>query len=340
MQWTVVPPIDTMEAKTKTSLPPGPGWAYEPKWDGFRCVAYGGDLRLDSRAKKPLLRYFPELIPVLEQLPPDAVVDGEVIIVTDDGLDFVALQQRIHPAESRINKLSVETPAQLVAFDLIAIDGIDMRERPFSERRERLEALLSTLGTGWSLTPSTTDFDTGLAWFDEFEAAGCDGIVAKELDAVYQGGKRAMVKVKHRRSVDVVVGGYRIHKDGDKIGSLLLGLYNDAEELHFIGHCSGFSNHDRTEMLARFEELRSEESFGSERMPGSESRWSSGKDMSWVPVQPGVVVEISYDQLTGTAFRHATRFERWRPDKTPEMCTMDQLERPTGPGIETVLASP
>ncbi|NOX22030.1 MAG: ATP-dependent DNA ligase [Actinobacteria bacterium] len=340
MQWSVVPPIDTMEAKTKTSLPLGPGWAYEPKWDGFRCVAYGGDLRLDSRAKKPLLRYFPELVAVLEQLPSDAVVDGEVVIITDDHLDFVALQQRIHPAESRINKLSAETPAQLVAFDLIALDGVDMRERPFSERRVRLERLLSTLGEGWNLTPSTTDFDTGLKWFDEFEAAGCDGIVAKELDAAYQGGKRAMVKVKHRRSVDVVVGGYRIHKDGDKVGSLLLGLYNNADELHFIGHCSGFSNHDRTEMLARFEELRSEESFGSERMPGAESRWSGGKDMSWVPVRPGVVVEISYDQLTGNAFRHATRFERWRPDKTPEMCTMDQLERPTGPGIETVIGSP
>lgn len=337
MTWNVVPPIDTMEAKTKTSLPSGPGWVYEPKWDGFRCVAYGGDLRLDSRAKKPLLRYFPELVPALEQLPADAVVDGEVIIVTDGHLDFPALQQRIHPAESRINRLAAETPAQLVVFDLIAIDGEDMRPRPFSERRARLEELFATLGEGWSLTPSTDDLATGERWFHEFEAAGCDGIVCKESAAAYQGGKRAMVKVKHRRSVDVVVGGYRVHKDGDKIGSLLLGLYNDAGELHFIGHCSGFSNTDRTEMLARFEALRADESFGSDRMPGAQSRWSSGKDMSWVPVQPGVVVEISYDQLTGNSFRHATRFERWRPDKTPDMCTMEQLERPTGPDIESVL---
>jgi ATP-dependent DNA ligase len=189
----------------------------------------------------------------------------------------------------------------------------------------------------WRLTPSTTDVDVGKQWFDEFEAAGCDGIVVKQLDGVYIEGKREMIKIKHRRSIDCVVGGYRVHKDGDKIGSLLLGLYAPGGSLAFIGHCSGFTNHDRIELLGRFEALRDDASFGDDvRSPGGESRWSAGKDLSWVPVRPGVVVEISYDQLTGDRFRHATRFERWRPDKDPSDCTFEQLDRPKGPGFDEI----
>lgn len=333
-------PIVPMEAKVRTTWP-SDGWAFEPKWDGFRAVvANDGESRIDSRKQKPLLRYFPELLPVVASLPAGCVVDGEVLVVEHDRLAFDMLQARIHPAASRIEKLSGEIPATLIAFDLLADRGEDVRSAPFSERRERLAALMTVLDPTWRLTPSTTDPERGLAWFDEFEAAGCDGIVAKQLDGVYVEGKREMVKIKHRRSVECVVGGYRVHKDGDKIGSLLLGLYAPSGSLAFIGHCSGFTNHDRVELLAKFESLRDEASFGDDvRSPGGESRWSAGKDLSWVPVEPGVVIEISYDQLTGDRFRHATRFERWRPDKDPSDCTFDQLERPEGPGFGAVVDS-
>lgn len=331
-------PIVPMEAKVRTAWPVD-GWAYEPKWDGFRAVTSNdGGPRIDSRKQKTLLRYFPELVPVAESLPSGCVVDGEVLVVKRDRLAFDMLQARIHPAASRIEKLSNEIPAILVAFDLLADRGEDLRSTHFAERRERLEALMVDVDSRWRLTPSTSNIEEGKQWFDEFEAAGCDGIVAKQLDGVYVEGKREMVKIKHRRSADCVVGGYRVHKDGDKIGSLLLGLYAPNGSLAFIGHCSGFTNHDRIEMLARFEALRDSASFGDDvRSPGGESRWSAGKDLSWVPVKPGVVVEISYDQLTGDRFRHATRFERWRPDKDPSDCTFDQLERPEGPGFDTII---
>lgn len=337
-KWPFRPPIETMEARVRPDIPRG-AFAYEPKWDGFRAVSWSGAPRLDSRNQKPLLRYFPELIPALIALPAGTVVDGEVVVVRGDRLDFDALQNRIHPADSRVEMLASATPASLVAFDLLAHDGKDLRKAPFSERRERLEKVAAGLPEPWNLTPSTTDVEVAERWFHEFEAAGCDGLVVKHLDGQYVGGKRDMVKVKHRRTVDCVVGGYRVHKDGDKIGSILLGLY-DGDELAFIGHCSGFSDHDRSEMLRRFEEIRSEDSFGEEvRRPGAESRWSAGKDLSWVPVVPGVVVEVSYDQLTGGRFRHATRFERWRPDKDASACTIDQLERPRGPGFADVVGS-
>ena len=331
-----------MEARTseRWPKPKGSGWAYEPKWDGFRSVTWSGsDPRIDSRNKRPLLRYFPELRPAIDQLPPDTVVDGEIVVVVNDVTSFDSIQLRLHPAESRINKLSAEIPAQLVAFDLLAVEGRDLRSLPFAQRREELEHLFASLAEPWNLTPSTRDEEVAKRWFDEFEPAGCDGIIAKELDLGYIHGKRAMIKIKHRRTVDCVVGGYREHKDGGKIGSLLLGLYNEEGELHFIGHCSGFADHDRVAILEQFERLRSAESFGSEaRMPGGDSRWSAGKDLSWVPVQPGVVVEVSYDQLEGRRFRHATRFHRWRPDKDAESCTMEQLELPEGPGFSDVVA--
>jgi len=329
-----------MEARVRDDLPTG-AWAYEPKWDGFRALAWSAPIRLDSRNHKPLLRYFPELIPSLEALNAGTVVDGEVVVVTGDRLDFDALQNRLHPAASRVKLLAVETPAQLVAFDLLALRGDDLRGKPFAERRKALESLVSGLGERWNLTPSTTDREVATRWFDEFEAAGCDGIVAKRLDGPYVEGKREMVKVKHRRTVDCVVGGYRVHKDGDGIGSILLGLY-DGPELHFIGHCSGFPDHDRRELLTQFEGIRADDSFGSAdavRRPGGESRWTEDKDLSWVAVAPGVVVEVSYDQLTGARFRHATRFERWRPDKDPAQCTIDQLKRLEGPGFSFVVGA-
>lgn len=351
MTWPFDPPRTPMEARVRTTLPDPPGWAYEPKWDGFRAVAWGGpEPRLDSRKQRPLLRYFPELAPAIERLPDGAVVDGEVVLVVDGRTDFDALQQRIHPADSRIRLLAEQTPAELVAFDLLALDGEDLRERPFAERRERLAAVIGALDepregpARWHLTPSTTDVEQARRWFDEFESSGCDGIVAKALGSAYVEGKRAMVKVKHRRDADVVVGGYRVHKEGDRVGSLLLGLY-DGGDLHFIGHCSGFGDADRVALLERLRPLTVTAADaalgggGAVRAPGAESRWSAGKDLSWVPVRPEVVCQVSYDQLTGDRFRHATRFERWRPDKDPTDCTLEQLERPEGPSFADVVAT-
>lgn len=328
-----------MEARTTENWPKG-DFVYEPKWDGFRSVSWSEpDIRLDSRNKKPLLRYFPELIPALGQLPPDTVVDGEVVVVVDGATSFDALQQRIHPAESRINMLAETTPAELVAFDLLSDAGTDLRDQPFAQRRERLTRLFSELGDPWHLTPQTGEEKVAMGWFDEFESAGCDGIIAKRPGLEYQHGKRAMIKIKHRRTVDCVVGGFREHKDGGKIGSLLLGLYDGKGQLHFIGHCSGFPDVDRVEIFTRFTELIAEDSFDEQaRAPGAPSRWSGDKDTSWTPVVPGVVVEVSYDQLEGNRFRHATRFHRWRPDKDAASCTMDQLERPEGPGFRQVVA--
>lgn len=346
-------PAATMEARTKEALP-GDGWAYEPKWDGFRCHAWapgaaGVAACLYSRAQRPLRRYFPELDDALATLPPGTVVDGEVVVISDGRLHFDALQLRVHPAESRIAKLARDIPAALVAFDVLAHNGEDLRGLPFRRRRQRLEAVLASLGPPWHLTPWTTDPNTARRWFTELEAAGCDGIVAKRLDGPYVSGERDMVKVKHRRSAECVIGGYRLHKDGDKIGSLLLGLYNDAGELHFIGHCSGFADADRARLLTDLQELVDHGGGGDAgggfgehaRRPGEPSRWSGDKDLSFVALRPELVCEVSYDQLTGERFRHATRFERWRPDKDPRQCTLEQLERPEfsprRPRLEDVL---
>lgn len=332
-----------MEARVRTTLPEPPGWVYEPKWDGYRALAWAagdGSSRLDSRNRRPLLRYFPELAPLLDQLPPGAVVDTEVVVVVGQATSFDALSERIHPAESRIARLARETPAELVAFDLLALGGTDLRGAPFTTRRSHLVELVPGLGHGWHLTCSTDDVDTAARWFDEFESAGCDGIVAKPADGPYEEGKRAMAKVKHRRTVDTVVGGYRLHKEGDRVGSLLLGLYTDEAELAFVGHSSGFSDADRVAVWERLRPLEQGAGFGQGvRRPGEPSRWSGDKDLSWVPLQPQLVCEVSYDQLTGDRFRHAARFQRWRPDKDPHECTFDQLERPTGPDFAEVVAS-
>lgn len=340
--WPFTPPRLPMEAMVREQLPPAPGWAYEPKWDGFRILAWSGDSpRLDSRNGKALLRYFPELVPALLTLPAGTVVDGEVVVVSNGVLDFDLLQNRIHPAESRVRRLAEETPAQLVAFDLLALRGEDLRGAPFAARRRQLTVVLAELEPPWSLTPSTEDRETAARWFDEFEAAGCDGIVAKRLTKAYVEGRREMVKVKHRRTVDAVIAGYRLHKEGDRVGSILLGLYDGTGDLHFIGHTSGFSAEQARSLLARLRLLEGSDAFGADaRRPGAESRWSAGKDLSWVSVRPEVVVEVSYDQLTGDRFRHATRFERWRPDKEPGACTLDQLERPTGATFDDVLEDP
>jgi ATP-dependent DNA ligase len=330
-----------MEARVRTTLPRD-GWAYEPKWDGFRCLSWGEpDVRMDSRNRRPLLRYFPELVAPITQLPAGTVVDGEVVVVTDDRLDFDALQLRLHPAQSRTASLAEQTPAQLVAFDLLAHAGEDLRDRGFHERRTRLEELLAELShPAWGLTPSTDDADLAWRWFEAFEAAGCDGVVAKRLDGPYVEGERDMVKLKHRRDVDVVVGGYRVHKQADRIGSLPLGLYDAEGELHFVGHCSGFPDHDRRELLELFQRFRTDDPFGDNaRRPGQPSRWTADKDMTWEPVAPGVVVQVSYDQITGGRFRHATRFERWRPDKDARDCTLDQLDRAAGPGFGEVVGT-
>jgi len=332
-------PVETMEAKVSESWPKGE-FLYEPKWDGFRSLSWSEpDIRIDSRNQRPLLRYFPELRTALDQLPAGTVVDGEIVVVVDGATDFDTLQQRIHPAESRINLLSEGTPAELVAFDLLAHEGNDLRALPFTERRHRLKTLAGRLGHPWHLTPQTDSENVAKGWFHEFESAGCDGIIAKRPELDYQHGKRAMIKIKHRRTIDVVVGGFRVHKEGGKIGSLLLGLFNEDGEFHFIGHCSGFPSSDRIDIYDRFMELRADESFDeAARAPGGPRRWSSGKDNSWIPVQPGVVVEVSYDQLEGDRFRHASRFHRWRPDKDATDCTMDQLERPDGPAFGEVVA--
>ncbi len=326
-----------MKARVSERWPKG-SFAYEPKWDGFRVLAWSGsEPRLDS--SKPLLRYFPELESALAQLPAGTVVDGEVVVVVDDITHFDLLQMRIHPARSRIERLSVEIPAQLVAFDILASEGADLRSRPFQYRRQRLEQIAAELALPWHLTPTTTDEAVAKDWFREYEAAGCDGVVLKRLDEPYVSEKRRMIKIKHRRTVDCVVGWYRVHKDGDKIGSLLLGLYNEEGALHFIGHCSGFSDADRRKMLPVFENLRTAESFDNRaRVPGAQSRWSTAKKKAWT-VEPRVVVEVSYDQMDNHRFRHATRFHRFRPDKPARECTMDQLERPTGPGFTEVVTT-
>ncbi len=336
------PPRTPMEARVRATIPAG-AFAYEPKWDGFRALAWAADTdglpRLDSRNQRPLLRYFPELTAALTQLPAGTVVDGEIVVVTGGSLDFDALQQRIHPAASRITRLAAETPAQVVVFDLLAERGDDLRRAPFVERRERLAALMGTLAPPWHLTPSTTDRSEAARWFTDFESAGCDGLVCKPLDGPYREGERALTKVKHRRSVDCVVGGYRLHKQGDRVGSLLLGLYTADDELHFIGHCSGFADADRVAILERLRALEGARGgFGQGvRRPGEPSRWSGDKDLSWVPIAPDLVCEVSYDQLTGERFRHATRFERWRPDKESRACRLDQLELPVGPAFADVV---
>jgi ATP-dependent DNA ligase len=334
------PPIEPMLARSSEAIPDGDGWLYEPKWDGFRTLVFydGTDIYLQSRDLKPMGRYFPELVAGLrEVLQGPVVLDGEVVVMGDRGLEFETLQMRIHPAESRVRRLSQETPASFVAFDLLAEGDDDLRAAPFEERHRRVVALTEGTAAPLSLTPSTLDASTAQDWFERFEGAGFDGVVAKRLDGVYQPGVRAMLKIKHLRTADCVVAGFRwlTKHEGEAVGSLLLGLYDEAGVLHHVGHTSSFTMAKKRELAGMLEPYVSEdgsEGFGGGRTPGAPSRWSSGKDVSWVRLRPELVCEVSFDHLQGDRFRHGTTFQRWRADKPPEACTYDQLD--TAPPAE------
>jgi ATP-dependent DNA ligase len=345
-----------MLAKLADSLPHGDSFLYEPKWDGFRAIVFRGgtDVFIQSRDLRPLDRYFPELHDaLLERLPPGCVVDGEIVIATPRGLDFDALQMRLHPAASRTAKLAKETPAAFVGFDLLAIDGRDIRSASQIERRSRLEALLATAAPPLHLTPLTRDLGLAQEWLDRFEGAGLDGVIAKQADGQYEAGRRAMLKVKHARTAECAVAGFRWHKSGpDAVGSLLLGLYDARGHLQHVGVTSAFTMARRKELAIELAPLRERAlddhpwrewaiangEFG--RMPGGQSRWSAGKDLSWEPLRVERVCEVKYDHLQGSRFRHATVFQRWRPDKRPADCRYDQLEVTTPYELEKVFGAP
>jgi ATP-dependent DNA ligase len=343
------PPLEPMLAKLSTDIPTSPGWLFEPKWDGFRAIVFrdGDEVFIQSRDLKPLDRYFPELPPVLRtNLPDRCVVDGEIVIPGPNGLEFESLLLRIHPAASRVNMLAEQTPASFVGWDLLALGDEDLRSTPQGERRRLIERELGKAQPPVHLTPATQDVETARDWFTRFEGAGLDGVVAKPLDAPYQPGKRAMAKIKHARTADCVVAGFRWHKNGPQthIGSLLLGLYDDAGKLHHVGITSSFSWERRGELVKELEPLRKDAmkdhpwgewaewaGYGAadasgQRMPGATSRWNRGKDLSWEPLRLERVAEVAYDHLQGDRFRHATTFARWRPDKQPSECRYDQLE--------------
>jgi ATP-dependent DNA ligase len=329
-----------MLAKLSRELPRAEGMFYEPKWDGFRCIVFrdGDEVELGSRNEKPLTRYFPELIePLKGDLPDRCVLDGEIVIAGPSGLDFDALSQRIHPAESRINLLASTTPASFVAFDMLAMDDRDLCETPYAERRKLLEKALKSATAPVHVTPATQDPDVAGDWFSRFEGAGLDGVVAKAGDLLYLQDKRAMLKVKHERTADCVVAGFRWHKEGSIVGSLLLGLFDQEQVLHHVGVASGFTAVRRRELVGELEPYRSgagenhpwlQAAAESSRLPGGTSRWSAGKDMSWEPLRPELVCEVAYDHLQDQRFRHGTSFRRWRPDRQPDSCTYSQLDAP------------
>lgn len=353
MQLPVMPPVKPMLAKSVARIPEGE-LCYEPKWDGFRSIIFrdGDTVEIGSRNEKPMTRYFPEVVEAaLEQLPPRCVVDGEIILVRPGGdrLDFEMLQQRIHPAASRVKLLAAETPASFVAFDLLALDDVDLMPLPFSARRNALEELLSEAAGPVHLTRTTRDHAQAEEWFRHFEGAGLDGIVAKPLDGTYQPDKRAMFKIKHERTADCVLAGYRVHKSGPGlVGSLLLGLY-DGGGLTHVGVAGAFSMQRRKELFEELQPLiadsgehpwsRSEHEAGKRTPLTSEgSRWSAGKDLSFVPLRPERVIEVKYDHMEGERFRHTTQFVRWRPDRDPESCTYEQLEEPVKYDLADVLS--
>jgi ATP-dependent DNA ligase len=329
-----------MLAKLARELPRAEGMFYEPKWDGFRCIVFrdGDNVELGSRNEKPLTRYFPELIdPLRRDLPKQCVLDGEIVIAGPSGLDFDALSQRIHPAESRITLLASTTPASFVAFDILALGDRDLCDTPYAERREILRQALTSAAPPVHLTPATDDPEVASDWFSRFEGAGLDGVVAKPGDLRYLPDKRAMFKVKHERTADCVVAGFRWHKEGGIVGSLLLGLYDQDGVLHHVGVASGFKAVRRRELVDELEPFREgaveahpwlEGAAESSRVPGGTSRWSAGKDMSWEPLRPELVCEVGYDHLQEQRFRHGTSFRRWRPDREPSSCTYAQLDTP------------
>jgi ATP-dependent DNA ligase len=343
-----------MLAKAVKTVPVG-DYLYEPKWDGFRCIAFrdGDEVELSSRGERPLTRYFPEVVrAVQDNLPERCVVDGEIVIMNGDRLDFEALLQRIHPAKSRVDRLAAETPASFVAFDLLAVDDVDLMQTPFAQRRERLEQVLAKAGTPVFLTPSTDSAELAEHWFEVFEGAGLDGVVAKPVDGAYQPDVRAMTKVKHERTADCVVAGYRWHKSGGVIGSLLLGLYDEDGGLQHVGVAASFTMKRRAELVDELAPYATTdlsdhpwrawaeaEAHEKGRLPGAVSRWNAAKDLSWVPLRPDLVVEVKYDAMEGSRFRHTAFFKRWRPDREPRSCTYDQLDRPVRFDLAEILGS-
>ena len=337
MTLPVNPPLSPMLAKLEAVMPTGEGWLYEPKWDGFRAIVFrdADELSITSRDTRPIDRYFPELAEPLKEVFPDkCVIDGEIVVAGEDGLEFDSLQLRIHPAASRVTMLSETIPAAFVAFDLLAIGDEDLMSRPLVERRAELEKALRSAspadptkiaGREIFLTPQTSDPAEAEVWFDAFEAQGLDGVIAKRSGIVYSPGKRTMIKIKHKRTADCVVGGYRLSKGGDGVGSLLLGLYDGTGVLHYVGHTSSFKAAERRALLAELKELEGGESFGGGRSPGGVSRWTGSKETSWVPLEPSLVCEVSFDHMQGERFRHAATFVRWRPEKEPGDCDFLQL---------------
>jgi ATP-dependent DNA ligase len=356
MSFPIEPPVEPMLAKISEQLPSGGDYLFEPKWDGFRALVFrsGSDLFIQSRDSRPLDRYFPELHDaLLEQVPDGSVLDGEIVIVTTRGLNFDLLQMRLHPAASRVAKLARETPAAFVAFDVLAAGGRDVRDEPQDDRRRRLETLLAGHIAPLYLTPMTRDVEKATQWLKEFEGAGLDGVIAKPRSGTYQPGKRAMLKIKHVRTADCAVAGFRWHKTGPGtlVGSLLLGLYDDKGRLHHVGVTSSFTAATRKTLAEDLEELRKNAlsshpwkewaDVGREmtRMPGGQSRWSAGKNLSWEPLRVERVCEVKYDHMQGDRFRHAAIFLRWRPDRRPEDCRYDQLEVTTPYELDRVFGA-
>lgn len=349
-----MPPVKPMLAKAATKLPVADGMFYEPKWDGFRCIVFrdGDEVELGSRNERPLTRYFPEVVEAVRAaLPERCVVDGEIVVPAGDRLHFEALLQRIHPAESRVRLLAEQTPASFVAFDLLALGDESLLEVPFAERRARLEAALDGVRPPVHLTSVTRDPGTAERWFETFEGAGLDGVVAKAADLPYGPDQRLMTKIKHVRTADCVVAGFRWHKSGPIVGSLLLGLYDEGTLQH-IGVAASFPMKRRAELVEELAAYRAEaldghpwqdwanaqvQEDGENRMPGAVSRWNAKKDLSWVPLRPELVVEIKYDQLEGRRLRHTGQFLRWRPDRDPLSCTYDQLDVPVRYDLAEVL---
>jgi ATP-dependent DNA ligase len=357
VQLPVNPPVLPMLAKRVAALPDGGDWIFEPKWDGFRVLVFRDrdELLLQSRDAKPLDRYFPELRkPLIEQLPLHCALDGELVVAEGDGLDFEALQQRIHPAASRVARLAEELPASIVFWDLLCEGERDLRDEPFAERRRALERVLARLQPPLHLTPITRDRAVAADWFGRFEGAGLDGVMAKAASGTYQANKRVMLKVKHERECDCVVAGFRWHKGGagERVGSLLLGLYDEEGALHHVGVAASWSDAKRRELVALLAPYRANaldehpwKAWGgaeaeSQRMPGGKSRWSGGKDLSWEPLRPELVVEVAYDHMEGTRFRHTAHFRRWRPDKDPRDCTYAQLDAVAPQELAELFAHP
>ncbi|MFF0360078.1 ATP-dependent DNA ligase [Streptomyces fungicidicus] len=354
MDLPVMPPVKPMLAKSVARIPPG--MQYEAKWDGFRAIVFrdGDEVELGSRTGKPLTRYFPELVEaVRERLPERCVMDGEIVIAREGHLDFDALTERIHPADSRVRTLAGRTPASFVAFDLLALGDESLLEVPQTERRERLAGVLEGVRPPVHLAPATTDIDVARGWFEQYEGAGLDGVIAKPPALRYRQDERAMFKIKHERTADVVVAGYRLHKSGPVVGSLLLGLYDDEGRLQHVGVSAAFSMKRRAELIEELEPLRMDDVTGhpwaswadesaheSARLPGAPSRWSGRKNLSWVPLRPERVAEVAYDHMeNGRRFRHTARFRRWRPDRTPESCVYGQLEEPVRYDLAEILGS-